>query len=506
MRSQGDTSWPHHLTMARLVARALRLGRDALIQTGIPPSHYHHSYRFSYWMPLLVWHQPAIIVAPDPILEQLQRLNLQEWLTPEDLKHPDLISNKPVVKGDRWPDPSFNGVLLTTPQAWLCDRLTHQHRFPPHILTLIDGADDLETWTRQVLTFRLQSKDWATLMQHRPEQAELIREARVQLTRMLFQHPPNPYHCYLLDTPEQDIIEELYHTLNPTKGEITDPALSQWQQFWQRWHSPNPLKWADVDRTQGTFSLACGPVDVATELSSIWPQQPVVFIGGALDLDKNAPIYRQLVGLGEITSVKFTPDRQNQLIQLYLPSGLPLPNTPQFQTALMEEIHTLLCMSASVVGLTVLLIADVPLKAQVGAVLAAEFGSRVQVETTDLSENGILVTGWEFWRQYQGQLAAPHLLAIATLPIPSLEHPLVAGQVAYYKQRHLDWFRFYLLPTALSELQRAVAPVRNCQGVVVLLDSRVLHRSYGEQVLAALSPSARINYLDTLWLISNNSH
>ena len=123
------------------------------------------------------------------------------------------------------------------------------------------------------------------------------------------------------------------------------------------------------------------------------------------------------------------------------------------------------------------------------------------METTDLPENGILVTGWEFWRHSQGQFSSPHLLAIATLPIPSLEHPLVAGQVAYYKQRHLDWFRFYLLPTALSELQRAVAPVRNCQGVVALLDSRVLHRSYGEQVLAALSPSARINYLDTLWLV-----
>ena len=60
---------------------------------------------------------------------------------------------------------------------------------------------------------------------------------------------------------------------------------------------------------------------------------------------------------------------------------------------------------------------------------------------------------------------------------------------------------FYLLPQALSELQRAVATVRDSQGVVALFDSRVLHRSYGEQVLTALSPSARINYLDRLWLV-----
>jgi ATP-dependent DNA helicase DinG len=61
---------------------------------------------------------------------------------------------------------------------------------------------------------------------------------------------------------------------------------------------------------------------------------------------------------------------------------------------------------------------------------------------------------------------------------------------------HQDWFRLYLLPETLSELQRAIAPIRETQGVVALLDNRVNHRSYGQQVLAALSPSARINYID----------
>jgi ATP-dependent DNA helicase DinG len=96
-------------------------------------------------------------------------------------------------------------------------------------------------------------------------------------------------------------------------------------------------------------------------------------------------------------------------------------------------------------------------------------------------------------------LPAPHLLAIATLPVPSLENPLVAGRVAHYKQQRLDWFRLYLLPKALSTLQRAIRPVRDRQGVVALLDSRVLHRSYGHQVLAALSPLARTDYLDASW-------
>jgi ATP-dependent DNA helicase DinG len=149
-------------------------------------------------------------------------------------------------------------------------------------------------------------------------------------------------------------------------------------------------------------------------------------------------------------------------------------------------------------------VSDVPLKAQLGTILAAEFGSRVAVEKTELSERGILVCGWEFWRSHQELIPNPQLLIITTLPIPSLENPLVAGQVKYYKKQHLDWFRLYLLPTALNELQRAIAPVRASQGVIALLDNRVNHRSYGTQVLSALSPFARINYLDASWFESDS--
>ena len=210
------------------------------------------------------------------------------------------------------------------------------------------------------------------------------------------------------------------------------------------------------------------------------------------------------MGLPELTCLKFSGDRHSEMIQLYLPDKLPLPNTPEFQAAFMQQVHALMSLNATALGLTVVLVGDMPLKSQVGTTLAAEFGSRVQVEKTCLAENGILVSGWEFWRQHQDVLPAPRLLVIATLPLPSLENPLVAGRVAYHKQSGMDWFRLYLLPDALSKLQWAIAPVRNRQGVVALLDSRVLNRSYGSQVLAALSPLARSNYLDASLFSQSN--
>lgn len=489
LREQGEPYWSHHLTMARLVARALRIGRSALIQAGAP-SGYHGYYRLSYLMPLLIWQGSAVLVVPEAVQQRLLMVEiprLRQWIS----------THKAIRTGDRWFNDDFQGLLLTTPQAWLSDRLFNQGRFPDGIPTLIDGVDDLELWVREQLTINIAPRDWDELMLACPHQADSIRDVRVQLTRSIFQHPPNPYDCYLIETTERDLLIHLGQVLRFTLGTAADSVLpDNWRKFWHWLQQDAQLTWTDVTRRQGQFSLHCGPVDIAAALQPIWQQQPVVLIGGVLDLEPEAPIYRQRLGLGDMTCLKFSPDPQHELIQLYLPDRLPLPNTPEFQAALMQQLHLLLNASRDSRGLAVIIVGDVPLKAQVGSSLAAEYGSRVQVEKTCLDDQGILVTGWKFWRDHQAVLPAPSLLVISTLPIPSLEDPLVYGRVGHYKRSRQDWFRLYLLPEALSELQRAIAPARDSQGIVALLDNRVNHRSYGQQVLSALSPLARINYID----------
>ena len=497
LRSQaGFPSWPHHLTMARLVARALRLGRSALIQVGAVCGHQGR-YRTSFIASALMWHDSVIIVASETGQQRLLKVEiprLQQWLP----------GNKPIRTGDTWPSPDFQGLLLTSPEAWLKGQLADNNSFPANIPTIIDGVDDLEEWVRSQLTQTIQPQDWDHLMLAYPYEADIIREAKVQLTHELFQHPENPYHCYLISQPEIEILQRLYLALD--KNNLPDA----WRNFWQQF--PNledssaeyPLFWSTIARRQGLFSLNYAPIELGKILAPIWQRQPVVLIGSALEPETEAPLFRQRLGLEDVTCLKFAADSQGEAIQLYVPYKLPLPNTPEFQPALIHQVRTLVCLSATAPGMTVILIGDVPLKARVGAILASEFGSRVQVEKTCLDENGILITGWEFWRENQSVLPSPRLLIIATLPLPSLENPLVAGRVAHYKRSHQDWFRLYLLPTAMNELQRAIAPVRENQGIVALLDSRVVNRSYGVQILSALSPLARLNYLDPSLFSAHN--
>ncbi len=489
LREQGGESWPHHLTIGRLVARALRLQRSTLIQVGSGAA-YQGQHRLSYLAAMMLWPNPVVLVASEPVQDLLCHVELPRLRDMMQL-------SKSVCSLSQWPGPDFDGILMLSPREWL------RHQFEPQaplanliaeLPLIIDGAEEVEDWTRSHLTQQLMPEDWDALLWMHPEQAALIRDTRAILTRDLFRRPPNPYGCLLVEESEQQALGGLLEQLAATAAHFSP----RWAAFQAALPDMNWMVWAALNRVQGSFSLYAAPIDVGLELQSIWQQRPVVFLSGVLEPDPQGDRFRQRIGLAEsVTCLQFSADRQAEAGPLYLPDGLPLPNTPEFEPVLLRELRQLINVSAPCPGLKVLLVDDLPLKARVAAHLAAEFGSRVKVEITDCQTNSILITGWQFWQEQQGQLPTPQLLAIATLPFPSLENPVVAARVAYYKQQKKDWFRLYLLPSALTHLQKAIAPTYQQKTLLALLDSRVLHRSYGKQILEAIGPYARLNYIST---------
>ena len=495
LRANGDRNFPHHLTMARLIARALRLGRSTLMQTGSSVS----KYCLSYLMPILLGDWSVIIVAPDTPQQYLfeEIAKLQTWLG----------SNKQVRRGDRWLQ--SDRILLTSPQDWLGDRLSNGTKFPPNIPTIIERADDLEEWTRNLLTVTISEVDWLELEYFAPIYRDLIRKIKVQLDGSIFARPRNPYGNHVLLQSELEPLDKLCQQLSEKKL-LTEKFRLFWHKSQQKdtvsWISRPPIDYRTDKDTRDWFMLNFAPGEVRSQLQPIWRQQPVVILGGFLDIESTATTYRQRLGFDlEMLSLKFTPNRQNNHIQIYLPNRLPLPNTPDFQSVSIEQSLLLVSLSSSVKQLIVIIADDLPLQAQVGSALAGEFGSRVKVENKAIDDRSILICGWSFWKQYQEVLPIPRLVVIVTLPIPSLENPLVASRVAYYKNRRKDWFRLYLLPTALKTIEQTVVPLRESQSIIALLDNRVNSRSYGKAILAALEPCARINYIDPTWFGYPNS-
>ena len=475
-----EDSWPHHLTMARLVSRSLRLKCSALIQTG----NSLNRYCISYLTPALISQGQVCLVVPAYISQWLIEVKIPQL-------QKDLSTNKPIFQ-DHLP-PFEEGLGITSTKFWLSDQLVNQGQaFPAGTTTLIDQADRLEENLRELLSVTIETQDWLELLATYPEQEEKIKALRIKLTQNIFAHPKNPYNCYLFEDIEYRYLIELLLYLQQLS-----PLPLNWDKFQQQAKSSHQVIQATVDRQNGSFIIQTTPLDISSTLTDILSKQPVVLMGGFLDAQKNTSQYRSSLGLGKILSVTFSPNRQTEQINLYLPTRIPLPNTPEFQGVLLEEICRLIKLVPLPQRPLVILVEDLPLKAQIGAVLAAEFGSRVQVEKQEIMiKGGILVCSWSFWISHQEHFPVPYVLIMATLPIPSPENPLVRARISYYKNQKQDWFRFYLLPTALKTIQRAVMPLRECQGVVALLDNRVIRRSYGVQILESLAPYARINYLD----------
>jgi ATP-dependent DNA helicase DinG len=515
LRAHPDYQWPHYLTMARLVARAMRLGRSASIQAGTFSSCYPE-VSLGYLMPLLLWPQAAILVADDALRSRLIQVEIPQLLAWTQLE-------TEIVEGDRWPGDGFNGLLLVSPADWLGDQLGDRRRFPKHVPTIIDDLDRLTDTARRLLTIELHDRDWSEGLELAGDRAAAIRALRAELVRSLFQHPPNPYDAYLFDVDEQAALREAVGLL------IETTPLPHWQKLHHALADPNCFSWAQLDRDRGGVILHHSPASIAESLAAVWSRQPIIAISGAIaPPEPHAEHLRHDAGLADVTCVQFNPDRQTAGVQLYLPDRLPLPNTPEYKTKLLHELHRLIAaLTPSKTSTTTpsttsattsasghatlnthaprsktttipmaIVIGDEPLKQSIGALLAAEFGSRIKVERVDLAASDILICGWDFWCDRQAQLPTPRVFAISTLPLPPLEHPLVAGRVARSKQQRQDWFRRYLLPDAMRTLQRAIAPVRSTQGVIALFDTRAIYRSYGKEILRAISPYSELRYLD----------
>jgi ATP-dependent DNA helicase DinG len=475
--------WIHHLTMARFVARGLRLGKSALIQTRVERAEYY----LSYLTPALLSSKSVVLVAPTWLHQQILEVEiplLQKFLNTQKT----IITEIKSLKVN-----SHSNLLLISPQMWLSDRLKRSNRLLDNIPTIFDYAESLEEQVREFLSLKINPQDWYSLLINNPEHQELIRESLTKLTYSLFMRPPNPYNSYTLDQNERKILTNLCQNLS------TSNSLKQkWLKFWQSCQQKNRIVSTNLNRQQGQFSLNCLPVDIEIELSKIWSLQTVVLISSYIEPDKKAPIYCNCLGINseEITCLQFSVNYQNQLLNLYLPKNLPFPNSPKFKNAIIREIFALINSINLAKNLVVIIIGDVPLKAQITTNLAAQFGSIVVLENKVIDQNKILVCDWKFWAKYQKKLPSPNLLIIVTLPIPSLENPLVAAKVAYYKSQGKDWFRFYLLPAAIKETYNAVLSTRKNQGILALLDNRVNFRSYGNQILTSLEPFAQINYLN----------
>jgi ATP-dependent DNA helicase DinG len=189
--------------------------------------------------------------------------------------------------------------------------------------------------------------------------------------------------------------------------------------------------------------------------------------------------------------------------RLYVPRGLPDPNTPGHTEAVIEAALPLIGAAG---GRTFLLFTSLRAMrrgrdlierafAERGwdyPLLAQGEGSRsdMLVRFRDLG-NAVLVGSHSFWEGVDVRGQALSLVVIDKLPFAPPDDPVLAARIEAIARAGGSAFLEYQLPEAVITLKQGAGRLirdETDRGVLMICDPRLLSRGYGKRVLASLPP------------------
>jgi len=191
---------------------------------------------------------------------------------------------------------------------------------------------------------------------------------------------------------------------------------------------------------------------------------------------------------------------------LYLPNSLPSPSDPAFPERVAEAVWPLvhanggrafvLCTTLRAVDrvaerLRQLMNRDA---AEMPLLVQGTSTRRALLDTFRSSGNAVLVGSVSFWEGIDIRGDALSLVVIDKLPFAPPDDPVVEAKIRHLKRLGRNAFSEYQLPGAVMLLKQGAGRLirdEHDRGVLMILDERVLSRSYGKVVLASLPPFAR---------------
>ena len=249
--------------------------------------------------------------------------------------------------------------------------------------------------------------------------------------------------------------------------------------------------------------LRSAPIQVSEKLASelFGKNRAVVLTGATLRAGDHFDYLRDRLGCWDANSAVIdSPFDYKRNVLLYLPGDMPPPDHHNYQPALEEAIQQAALAAG---GRTLVLFTShshlrasadairTPLAAAGLTVLQQGEGSRTRnLRDFRANPNSVLLGTSSYWEGIDLPGDQLVCLIIVRLPFAVPTDPLYAARSRLYE----DPFHEYAVPEAVIRLRQGFGRlIRSAtdRGVVVLLDSRLWRRSYGEVFLDALPVCTR---------------
>ena len=258
-----------------------------------------------------------------------------------------------------------------------------------------------------------------------------------------------------------------------------------------------------AERAGRRLTLSAFPIKVSSQLAEglINTGRPLVFTSATLSSGGDFTYFKERIGLwpeveGLVVESPF--DYQGRTLA-YIPGGLPQPSAPGFPEAVADEVERLINLSR---GRALVLftshrnmnfVADrLRGKVRWPVLVQGEAGRAATLEAFTRQISSVLLATHSFWQGVDVPGESLSAVIIEKLPFPRPDRPLVKARSLLMEEEGRDSFMDYYLPEAALTLKQGLGRLMRQsrdQGLLAVLDVRLLRKGYGKKLIKTLPPS-----------------
>ncbi|MBI9019008.1 MAG: DEAD/DEAH box helicase family protein [Phycisphaerae bacterium] len=275
--------------------------------------------------------------------------------------------------------------------------------------------------------------------------------------------------------------------------------------------------WAESSaRRWGNYTVICGsPLDVGPMLNKALfePMKSVVLTSATLSIKatkeiestekKGFEFFTSRIGLNDFQAIQLgSPFDYHKQVKVYVEADLPEPIGPDngFMEAAIEKAKKYLLMTGGKAFMLFTSFGQLRKASQLLTDFCTENGLMILEQGAGMDRfallnefkantNSILLGTDSFWQGVDVPGEALSNVMIFKLPFSVPDHPLLQARLELIRERGGNPFMHYQVPQAILKFRQGFGRLIRSgldEGIVVVLDSRIVRKHYGKRFLEAL--------------------